>query len=112
MDDKKIIYCQLPNETAVYMSYMPFIVNGGIFIRTTASYALGEALQFKLNLLAEPEPYWGTGVVVWITPLGAQGGRPAGIGLQFTGSNAPLLKNKFETILTGTLKSSQLTDTM
>lgn len=112
MEDKKTIHCQLSTEGLMYMAYMPFVVDGGLFVRTTENYNLGETVQLHVSLLTEPDPYITDGSVVWITPVGALGGKPAGIGVQFTGPGASSLKKKFDTILTGKLKSSQLTDTM
>jgi type IV pilus assembly protein PilZ len=50
---------------------------------------------------------------VWITPVNAQGNRPAGIGVQFTespdGDNA---RTKIETLLAGRLGGDKPTYTM
>lgn len=53
------------------------------------------------------------GKVVWVTPTGAQGNRPAGIGVQFpdTGEGESV-RSKIETTLAGTLGADQPTQTM
>jgi type IV pilus assembly protein PilZ len=54
-----------------------------------------------------------TGRVVWITPIAAQGNRPAGIGVQFAenadGDNA---RTKIETLLAGLQGGDKPTHTM
>ena len=62
-------------------------------------------------LMEEPEKLPVAGKVVWITPRGAQGNRPAGIGVQFN-EDAIAARNKIETYLTGALKSDRQTHTL
>lgn len=112
MADVKNITCSFPTEASLYLAYMPFISGGGLFIRTNPSYALRDPIQLNINFLNEPETHTITGKVVWITPKGAQGGKPPGIGVQFEGENSRNLCNKIETHLAGMLKSTQLTDTI
>jgi type IV pilus assembly protein PilZ len=108
----KQITCSFPNESALYLSYMPFVKGGGLFIRTNPTFALGDAVELSIKLLNELELYVVSGLVVWITPKGAQGNKPPGIGVQFQGDNSRTLCNKIETYLAGLLKSSQITDTI
>lgn len=104
--------CSFASEGALYMAYMPFLHNGGLFIRTNHAFLMGAKVQLNVSLLNEPESYKISGRVAWITPKGAQGSKPAGIGVQFTGDNCRVFCNKIETYLAGMLKSSQMTDTM
>lgn len=108
----KKIACSFPNEVALYLAYMPFIKGGGLFIRTNTSYSFGNTIQLSITLIDELEPYEINAKVVWITPKGAQGNKPPGIGIQFDGENASVICNKIETYLAGMLKSTQLTDTI
>lgn len=112
MTEKTIINCSYLNENALYMAYMPFIKGGGLFIRTHQSYALGNEVALSVSLINEPEPIMVEAKVVWITPKGAQGNKPSGIGVQFLGESSRYLSNKIETYLAGLLKSTQLTDTI
>lgn len=113
MDDgPKQISCSFANEAALYLSYMPFVKGGGIFIRTNVVYCLGDQIKLTIMLLNEPDPYDLDGSVVWITPKGAQGKKPPGIGVQLAGENSRYFCNKVETYLAGLLKSTQPTDTM
>lgn len=64
-------------------AYMGFIVNGGLFIPTPRPYSLGEEVFVVLRLMQDPRGLPLAGRVVWITPSGALGGKPPGIGVQF-----------------------------
>lgn len=108
----KSITCSFPTEAALYLAYMPFIKGGGLFIRTHPCFSLGEQLELSIYFLNEPECHAISAKVVWITPKGAQGGKPPGVGVQFDGQNSRNLCNKIETYLAGMLKSTQLTDTI
>ncbi|WP_419421061.1 PilZ domain-containing protein [Legionella sp. D16C41] len=112
MIDVPIINGNFPTEAALYTAYMPFITNGGLFIRTNLVLTLGTQVQLSLKLLNETKPYTISAKVAWITPRGSQGNKPAGLGLQFIGEESPALKNKIETYLAAMLKSSQITDTI
>ena len=106
------IACVFHNAEALYLAYMPFIKDGGLFIRTKDTHALGSQVSLSVQLLDDTETYFIEGKVIWITPKGAQGNKPAGVGVQFTGENSRALLNKIETYLAGMLKSTQMTDTM
>lgn len=114
MDDNTVqtIACHFQNESALYLSYMPFIKGGGLFIRTKQAYQLGDLVVLQVHLPNLPEEYVINGQVVWITPIGAQGNKPAGIGVQFAEDKSRDFCNKIETILAGMLKSTQITDTL
>ncbi len=108
----KTITCSFPTEASLYLAYMPFIKAGGLFIRVNPTFSLGEPIQLTISFLNEPDTYTINGKVVWITPKGAQGGKPPGIGVQFEDENSRNLCNKIETYLAGMLKSTQITDTI
>ena len=112
-EELKNIACTFPTETSLYLAYMPFIKGGGLFIRTNPVFSLGTRINLTINLLDEPDIYSVNGTIVWITPKGAQGGKPHGIGLQFDDEvDSRNLCNKIEMYLAGKLKSNQLTDTI
>ena len=52
------------------------------------------------------------GIVIWITPPGAQGGKPAGVGVQFSDDKNGHFRNKIETYLAGLLNSANPTYTL
>lgn len=94
---------------ALYMSYMPFLKNGGLFIPTNKDYKLGDEVLMLMTLMNETERLAVGGKVVWITPRGAQGNRgAAGIGVQFTDQE---VRKKIDTYLVGT-KTDRPTHTL
>jgi type IV pilus assembly protein PilZ len=65
-----------------------------------------------LTLMDESERIPVAGKVVWITPLGAEGNRAAGIGVQFSDQEGGVARAKIEGFLAGALKSERPTHTM
>ncbi|QBR84171.1 pilus assembly protein PilZ [Legionella israelensis] len=110
--EMKEIRCTFTSEASLYLAYMPFVKGGGIFVRTIQNYSLTEKVKLCIKLMDETEPYVIEGKIIWITPKGAQGNKPAGIGVQFCGEQKRYLCNKIETYLAGMLKSTQITDTI
>lgn len=106
------ISCVFPTEETLYLAYMPFLSGGGIFVCTNQILPLTTVVQLSVRLLNESEPYFIDAKVAWITPRGAQGNKPAGLGFQFINENGRNLGNKIETILAVMLKSTQMTYTM
>ncbi len=96
----------------LYQAYMPFLKNGGLFVATDRGFALGDEVFLLLTLLDEPQRYPVSGRVVWLTPKAAIGGRPAGIGVQFTGMDAAAVVKRIETYLAGSLQSERPTYTL
>jgi|ADGO01.1.fsa_nt_gi Tfp pilus assembly protein PilZ len=74
----------IKDKSALYLAYMPFVKNGGLFIPTNSNYRLGDEVFMLLNLMGEDEKLPVAGRVIWMTPKGAQGKRTAGIGVQFS----------------------------
>ncbi|KTC66157.1 type 4 fimbrial biogenesis protein PilZ (plasmid) [Legionella adelaidensis] len=107
-----VITCSFDTEDALYMAYMPFVKGCGLFIRTKVEYSLGDKVSLEIKLFDEPEPYTIEARVVWVTPIGCQGNKPSGIGVQFEGEKSRLLCNKIETYLAGSLNSNRFTDTL
>jgi type IV pilus assembly protein PilZ len=64
-----------------------------------------------LSLMGEPERLSISGRVVWLTPLGAQGNREGGIGIEFSDQNADT-NEKIENYLAGLLGSDRVTHTL
>lgn len=106
-----IITLNIKDTAVLYASYMPYITNGALFVPTNKGYKIGDEVFLLLTLMEEEEKIPCAGKVIWVTPLGAQGNRIAGIGVQFMGEDDSL-KRKIETYLAGSLESSRLTHTM
>lgn len=93
-----VISIAIKDKQALYMSYMPYVENGGLFVPTKKEYKLGDELFLLVQVMDEPDPIQIFGKVVWISPPGALGNRPRGVGVQFTGDTASkasvLIQNK------------------
>ena len=108
-----ILSLQIKDKAGMYLAYMPFLKGGGLFVPTTRKYALGDDVFVLLSIIDDKERLPVAGKVVWITPTGAQGNRPAGIGVQFNeGPDGETIRNKIEMTLAGLLNSDKPTQTM
>jgi type IV pilus assembly protein PilZ len=108
---QSVLSFALKDKNSLYASYMPFVTNGGIFIPTMREYEIGADIFMLLNLMTETERLPINGKVVWKTPVGSDGYRSAGIGVQL-GKEDIAVKNKIETYLAGALESERPTYTM
>jgi type IV pilus assembly protein PilZ len=99
------------SEHDLYIAYMPFLKEGGLFIRTAKSFELGSEIELNVLLPDSLEPSLIKGEVCWLTPLGAQNGTPAGIGISFT-DDPDKIRHQIETMLARQLNSSEPTLTM
>jgi len=106
-----VISVAVRDQVLLYESYMPFIKDGGWFVPTDADYALGDVVRVSLQLMHEPGPMLIRGTVVWITPPGAQGGRPAGIGIRFDSADETP-RRVIENYLAGAQGSQRPTHTL
>lgn len=108
----KVISIAIKDKQALYMAYMPFVKDGGLFVPTPKDYNLGDEMFLLVRIIDEIEPVSISGKVVWITPPGALGNRPQGVGVQFVGDNAQKTKNLIESKLGGSLSLGRATHTM
>jgi type IV pilus assembly protein PilZ len=102
----------IKDKSALYLAYMPFVRNGGLFIPTNSIYGLGDDVFMLLNLMSEADKIPVAGHVIWITPKGAQGKRMAGIGVQFSEQDNGETQKKIDTYLAGALGGEKPTHTM
>jgi type IV pilus assembly protein PilZ len=108
-----IISLKFKDTAALYGAYMPFLKQGGLFAPTAQSYALGDEVVLLVNLIDAGERLSVAGKVAWITPLGAQGNRTAGIGVQFNESpDGEAARSRIESLLAGIIGSERPTLTM
>ncbi len=107
-----ILSLNIKDKSALYAAYMPYVKNGGLFIPTNKAYKLGEEVFMLLSLMEEKEKMPIAGKIVWITPIGSQGNRAAGIGIQFSEQDGGNIRGKIETYLAGAMKSDRQTHTM
>lgn len=109
---KGILALNIRDKTSLYAAYMPFVKNGGLFIPTARPYRLGDEVFILLSIMDSKEKLPVAGRVIWVTPRGANGNRPAGIGVQFSDMDQGATRGKIETQLAGALKSDRQTHTM
>jgi type IV pilus assembly protein PilZ len=57
----------IKDKSALYLAYMPFVKNGGLFIPTNSNYRLGDEVFMLLNLMGEDEKLPVAGKVIWVT---------------------------------------------
>ena len=107
-----ILSLTIKDKSALYAAYMPFVRGGGLFIPTKKSYRIGEEVFMLLTLMEETEKLPVAGKIIWVTPVGAQGNRAAGIGVQFSDQDDGAARNKIEGFLAGTLEGDRPTHTM
>lgn len=108
-----ILSLAVKDKAALYNAYMPFLKHGGIFVPTPKRYFLGDEVFLLLTLPESSERLPVAGKVVWVTPTGAQGNRPAGIGVQFgDAAEGEAVKSRIEALLAGMLNAERPTDTM
>ncbi|GHA69929.1 PilZ domain-containing protein [Cognatilysobacter bugurensis] len=108
-----ILNLAIKDKAALYGAYMPYIKSGGIFVQTPKRYFLGDEVFLLLTLPESTERLPIAGKVVWVTPAGAQGNRPAGIGVQFPETpDGEAVRGKIETLLAGQLGADRGTYTM
>lgn len=108
-----ILTLAVKDKAALYNAYMPYIRQGGLFVTTPKRYFLGDEVFVLVTLPESSERMPVAGKVIWVTPAGAQGARPAGIGVQFNdGPEGDALKGRIEALLAGSLDADRPTHTM
>ena len=107
-----ILSLSIKDKNALYAAYMPFVINGGLFIPTNREYNMGDEVFMLLSLMEETDRIPIAGKIIWKTPPGAEGYRATGIGVQFSDQDGGTARNKIETYLAGALESSRSTHTM
>jgi type IV pilus assembly protein PilZ len=107
-----ILSLSIKDKNALYAAYMPFVINGGLFIPTNREYQMGQEVFMLLNLMEETERLPIAGKIIWKTPHGSEGYRATGIGVQFSDQDGGMARNKIETYLAGALGSDRSTHTM
>ncbi|KAF1709893.1 pilus assembly protein PilZ [Pseudoxanthomonas kalamensis DSM 18571] len=108
-----ILSLAVKDKAALYNAYIPYVKNGGIFVPTPKRYFLGDEVFLLLTLPESSDRLPVAGKVIWVTPVGAQGNRTAGIGVQFAeNSEGEAIRSRIETLLAGTLNAEKPTHTM
>ncbi|WOH37972.1 PilZ domain-containing protein [Thalassotalea fonticola] len=102
---------EFKNERDLYMAYMPFLKQGGLFIKTTEQFELGDKVNLEVTLPGQLESVQLETSVCWITPHGAQNGTEPGVGVAFL-NDEHNIRNQIESNLGRMLNSKEATYTM
>ena len=94
-------------------SFMPFVLDGGIFVPTTRVYLLGDSVYVLISLPGDAQRYPIAAKVVWVTPANAAGGRTQGVGIRFPkDEKSTALLSKIEAALSGYVPNDRSTQTV
>ncbi len=108
-----VLSLNINSRSALFASYMPFLKRGGLFVPTTRTYALGDEIFMLLSLMDDPVRLPIAGLVVWVTPAGAQSNQTQGVGVHFGDDESGLVaRKKIETLLGAYLGSTRPTHSM
>jgi type IV pilus assembly protein PilZ len=108
-----VLSLAIKEKSALYAAYMPFLVNGGIFVPTNKNYKLGDEIYLILTLMDDPNKYPVAGKVAWVTPTGASNNRAQGIGVHFPADETGTrVRQRIEEMLGAALGSSRATHTL
>ncbi|HCY61652.1 MAG TPA: pilus assembly protein PilZ [Oxalobacteraceae bacterium] len=108
-----VLSLAIKEKSALYAAYMPFLINGGIFVPTSKSYKLGDEIYLILTLMDDPNKFPVAGKVAWVTPAGANNSRAQGIGVHFPGDETGTrVRQRIEELLGAALGSTRATHTL
>ena len=108
-----VMQLAIKEKAALYAAYIPFFIEGGIFVPTQREYRLGDDVYVLLTLPEDPQRYPVAGRVAWVTPARAGGNRTQGVGIQFPNDDkSRQLRLKIEEILGSSLASEKPTQTI
>ncbi|MGZ8226965.1 MAG: PilZ domain-containing protein [Methylococcaceae bacterium] len=107
-----ILSLSIKDKNALYAAYMPFVINGGLFIPTNREYEMGQEVFILLSLMEETERLPIAGKIIWKTPPRSENYRATGIGVQFTDQDGGIARDKIENYLAGALSSDRSTHTI
>ncbi len=99
------------SDRDLYLAFMPFLNEGGVFVRTPRQYDLGDEVELHILLPDALEESVVQGEVCWLTPVGAQNGTPPGVGVTFV-KDPEKVRHQIEQIIARHLNSSEPTLTM
>lgn len=108
-----VLSLAIKEKSALYAAYMPFLINGGIFVPTNKPYKLGDEIYLILTLMEDPNKYPIAGKVAWVTPAGAHNSKAQGIGVHLPADESGTrVRQRIEELLGAALGSSRVTHTL
>ncbi|QKK02703.1 MAG: pilus assembly protein PilZ [Pseudomonadota bacterium] len=112
MAQKGILSYNIENKQELYAAYMPFLINGGLFVPTKKKFQLGDEVLILLGLMGE-ERIAIPGKVAWLTPSGSRLSPDSGVGVQFADSQeGKQAQSTIMSLLAGMLESEKPTRTI
>lgn len=99
LENNTTLTYQIKETLELNLSYMPFVRDGGLFVPTPQSFALGTGVTVDLQLPGKKDSMMIEGKVVWVTPKNALHHVLAGVGVQFVGANSSKVRNELESML-------------
>lgn len=112
MAQKGILSYNIESKQELYAAYMPFLINGGLFVPTRKTFTLGDEVLILLSLMGD-ERMAIPGKVAWITPAGSQRGGSSGVGIQFADTaEGQQAQTAIVSVLAGMLESERPTRTI
>jgi type IV pilus assembly protein PilZ len=108
-----VLSLAIKEKAALYAAYMPFLVNGGIFVPTNKVYKIADEIYLILSLMEDTSKYPIAGRVAWVTPAGANNNKAQGVGVHFpSDESGKRVKTRIEEILGAAVSSSRGTHTL
>ena len=77
----KMVQVNLVDRTSIYNSYMSFLNNGGVFIASDDTFAMGDEVLLVLEVGEAADRFPLKTTVCWINPVRGSTTRPRGVGL-------------------------------
>ncbi|MEE9573945.1 MAG: PilZ domain-containing protein [Candidatus Neomarinimicrobiota bacterium] len=111
MAKQKIPYT-FKDEHELYTAYMPYLKNGGLFIKTDQDFNFGDVVELEITFFEEEQPKTITGKIIWHAATGVQNKFPVGIGVQFQGQKAQEINDLILKHLEKFTDLEAVTDTM
>ena len=68
-----VMQLAIKEKGALHTAYIPFFVEGGIFVPTPREYRLGDDVYVLLTLPDDTQRYPVAGRIAWVTPARAGG---------------------------------------
>lgn len=106
-----IIQANIPDLETLYLSYMPYVVDGGLFIPSKQPVQMGEEIFVLATLPEQSQKIPLTGKVIWISQK-QNGVKLQGFGIQLSGEKGLYYKAEAERLLAGLKSSSRNSYTM
>lgn len=104
---------KITDRAVLYAVYMPYLERGGLFVPTSRTYRLRDAVILAVYLPEEATPITVPGRVAWVTPPHAPGHKAQGVGVHFEACEEGVqLRRKIDGLLAGVAPPNPPSHTM